>query len=403
MAELELERYKKLIAILRDLASTLDMDALLNRIVSGFWEVSESTSASIALYDSGEEQFYYHVRKDREDSGIDFSTILNRLTSKITSNKTTITINDFAAEASSFELDNADIGSVDNIIIVPLLSKRELIGVLIGVNRESANYSETDVELLEALAVQSAIAIINSRLFHQSDLMAEFVHEMRTPLTSIGTATYLISRPDIPEEKVKSILQNINNEIKRLNDLATAFLELTRLRSGRARYQISQIDIEPIIDTAFQALQLVADERSVSLKKILPPTRSLIAVDRDKMFQVLINLINNSIKYNRENGWVIVRFGQDKQNWWIEVEDNGVGIPSEAIPRIFQRFYRGKSVEREVTGSGLGLSICSEIVKAHGGKIEVNSLVDQGTYIKCIFPVQVPTNQGLSRTFNVPG
>jgi len=80
-----------------------------------------------------------------------------------------------------------------------------------------------------------------------------------------------------------------------------------------------------------------------------------------------------------------------------------VGIPSEAIPRIFQRFYRGRSVEREVTGSGLGLSICSEIVKAHGGKIEVNSLLDQGTFIRCIFPLRMTADQGLSKTFNIPG
>lgn len=403
LTESELDRYKKLIAILRDLASTLDMDTLLNRVVSAAREVSGSTAASIALYDPSEEQFYYHVRKNQDDPGIDFSFLLNLVSGKIIANKTTIRINDVISDSEKYGIKPADLGKVRNLVVVPLLSKRELIGVFVAVDRVSGSYSDTDVELLEALAVQSTIAIINSRLFHQSDLMAEFIHELRTPLTSIGTATYLISRPDMPEEKVKNILGNINNEIKRLNDLATSFLELARLRSGRARYQMSQIDIEQIIDTAFQTLQLTADGRGITLQKDVPTSRTLVAVDRDKMTQVLINLISNAIKYNREHGWVIVRFGQDEAVWWFEVEDNGMGIPSEAIPRIFQRFYRGKSVEREVTGSGLGLSICSEIVKAHGGKIEVNSLLDQGTFIRCIFPVRPTTDQGLSRTFNVPG
>ncbi|HWS23414.1 MAG TPA: GAF domain-containing sensor histidine kinase [Anaerolineales bacterium] len=403
MPESELDRYKKLIAILRDLASTLDMDTLLNRVVSAAKEISGSTAASIALYDPSEEQFYYHVRKNQDDPGIDFSILLNLVSAKVIANKTTIMINDLINDSEKFGIKPADLGKVRNLVVVPLLSKRELIGVFVAVDRVSGPYSETDVELLEVLAVQSTIAIINSRLFHQSDLMAEFVHEIRTPLTSIGTATYLISRPDMPEEKVKTILVNINNEIKRLNDLATSFLELARLRSGRARYQMSRVDIEQIIDTAFQALQLTADDRGVKLQKVIPSTRSLVSVDRDKITQVLINLISNAIKYNRENGWVTVRFGQDETAWWIEVEDNGVGIPSEAIPRIFQRFYRGRSVEREVTGSGLGLSICSEIVKAHGGKIEVNSLLDQGTFIRCIFPLRMTADQGLSKTFNIPG
>lgn len=389
MAGTELERYKKLIELERDLASTLELDALLNRIIFAAKEITDSDAASILLYDPMEKQLFFHAATNMDPLLKGISVPMDSIAGWIFSHKETVKIDDVRNDSRHFGAVTEKMKMVTrNLIGVPLVSKGDVIGVLEVINRESGDYSGIDVEMLEVLGVQAAIAIVNSRLFHQSDHISEFVHELRTPLASIGTATYLLTRPGISEEKAKSILGNINQEIKRLNELATSFLELARLQSGRARYSMGRFDIEPIIDSSMQTMMVSAEENQVSIVKELPVRHSKVIADKDKLNQVLINLISNAIKYNRPGGTVTVRFGENQEIWWIEVEDNGYGIPKEVIPNLFQKFYRVKGVERKVTGTGLGLSICKEIVSAHKGNIDIESDLDQGTRIRCNFPIE---------------
>jgi len=387
LAGTELERYKKLIEIERDLASTLELDALLNRIIFAAKEITDSAAASILLYDPVEKQLFFHAATNMDPLLKGISVPMDSIAGWIFTHKSTLKIDDVKNDSRHFGAVTEKMKMVTrNLIGVPLISKGDVIGVLEVINREEGNYTTVDTDMLEALGVQAAIAIINSRLFHQSDHISEFVHELRTPLASIGTATYLLSRPGISEDKAKSILANISHEIKRLNDLATSFLELARLQSGRARYVMTRFDIEAVIDSSIQTLLINAEENKITLKKDVALHHAMVVGDKDKMTQVLINLISNAIKYNRENGEVIVRYGQDDERWWLEVEDNGFGIPKDVVPNLFQKFYRVKGMDNKVTGTGLGLSICKEIVIAHNGIIDVESVLDTGTRIRCNFP-----------------
>ena len=131
-----------------------------------------------------------------------------------------------------------------------------------------------------------------------------------------------------------------------------------------------------------------ADEAKVSIEVKVKNGIPEILADRDKIKQVIINLISNAIKYNRENGNVVVSVTLNKGLWKFQVADNGFGIPKAAIPNLFKKFYRVGGTEQKISGTGLGLSICKEIVQGHGGSVEIDSKLNQGTKFRFYIPQQ---------------
>ncbi len=129
-----------------------------------------------------------------------------------------------------------------------------------------------------------------------------------------------------------------------------------------------------------------AEESRISIDIKIPSDMPIVTGDRDKLKQVIMNLVSNAIKYNRPGGKVIIGAGVDEKSWHFSISDTGYGIPEEAIPNLFQKFYRVKGLETKATGTGLGLSICKQIVQGHGGRIEVRSKVGEGT----AFIVHIP-------------
>jgi signal transduction histidine kinase len=240
--------------------------------------------------------------------------------------------------------------------------------------------------MLLVLGAQAAVAIENARLFQQSDLISEFVHELRTPLASLSTATYLLLRPEMSNEQRGQIIQNIHNETLRLNALASSFLDLARLESGRVQYRKTSFNISDLILECKDVMSGRAEEEKIQVK--IEPTSGLAEVeaDRDKIKQVVLNLVSNAIKYNRPNGSVIIRSeGRDKETL-VSIQDTGMGIPEEAIPHLFEKFYRVREHEARASGTGLGLSICKQIISDHGGRIEVKSKMGTGTNFSIFIP-----------------
>jgi signal transduction histidine kinase len=269
---------------------------------------------------------------------------------------------------------------------IPLITKDKVIGVLEALNKSSGDFSETDEDMLTVLGAQAAVAIENTRLFQQSDLIAEFVHELRTPLSSLSTATYLLTRPEISREQADQIINNIHTETMRLNTLASTFLDLSRLESGRVQYQKSSFPFQPLVDDSKSILQSKADENQVEIEIALPADFPVVVADRDKIKQVLLNLISNAIKYNRPGGKVTVTGGRNEREWHFAVSDSGLGIPEDSIPKLFTKFYRVRGTENYAIGTGLGLSICKQIIHGHGGSIDVKSKLGEGT----TFTVTIP-------------
>lgn len=223
--------------------------------------------------------------------------------------------------------------------------------------------------------------------------LAQAAHELKTPITVIkGTTQLILSRlkkaqssngsgsTEIPN--LNKHLSNIEHQANRMSDLVMRLLEHTRLQAGRMEYQLENIDFLPLLNRCLEAaLRLTSvDRHTISFES--PPTGTLlpVRVDSARIEQVVLNLLENAIKYSPELGYIQVQLALKETGEYIErphvlltIKDNGVGLSQADIDRIFERYYRAETAGYKVSGLGLGLYISSEIVRAHGGKLWVTS------------------------------
>jgi signal transduction histidine kinase len=385
MAEIKTERldgYRRLVDIARDLASTLDLDILLSRIVHAAAEICGAEAASILLYDDTSRQLYFQVSTNMDESTRRGITVPleGSIAGWIVNNRKPVRITNAHDDARFYSNVEAITGlTTQSLLGVPLITKNKIVGVLEALNKHRGKFSDNDESMLLVLGAQAAVAIENTRLFQQSDLISEFVHELRTPLSSLSTATYLLLRPEMSQEQRDQIVTNIHNETMRLNALASSFLDLARLESGRVQFRKTIFSLADLLYECKDVMSSKALEDDIQLRVESPEGLPLLEADRDKIKQVLLNLLSNAIKYNRVNGTVMLRAEARENEIAIFVQDTGIGIPEEALPHLFEKFYRVREHETRVSGTGLGLSICKQIIYGHGGRIEVKSKPAVGT------------------------
>jgi len=229
-----------------------------------------------------------------------------------------------------------------------------------------------------------------------NELRKQFVsnvsHELRTPLTSIhGYAETLLSDPDMDVETRKRFLTIIENESARMSRMINDLLDLERMESGEARFEFKETDLCMVVNYVLSIVEPLAKEHGVEVETHCQDVN--IWADQDRMVQMILNLVDNAIKYTslKEIGEKRVKVRVIKEGDYavIEVSDTGPGIPKEALPRLFDRFYRvDKGRSRKMGGSGLGLSIVKSIVDRHGGQISVNSEVGVGTTFIVRLPIK---------------
>ena len=380
-------RYKRLIETTIDLASTLDLNTLLNRIIDVARDIAEADVASILLFDAATQQLYFQVATNMDPLMRGLAVPMDSIAGWIITNRQPVRIEDVSKDKRHFgKVAQVISYETRSLIGVPLIAKEKVIGVLEVINKAEGGFNQTDQDLLTVLGVQAAIAIENTRLFQQSDHIAEFVHELRTPLASLSTATYLLLQPEISREQSQQIITNIHNETIRLNMLASSYLDLARLESGRVQFQKTTFPVALLFQECKSSMQTKADEMQVTIDLDIPEGMPDVEGDRDKLKQVLINLLSNAIKYNHIGGKVTISSAWDVKCWLIKVADNGYGIPEKSLPNLFQKFYRVKGMETKVGGTGLGLSICKEIMQGHGGRLEVVSQLGVGTTFTAVLP-----------------
>ena len=392
MAEIKTERldsYLRLIDIARDLASTLDLDKLLDRIVQAAADITAAEAASILLYDNTARQLYFQVATNIDEPTMRglIVPLEGSIAGWIVTNQKTVRIDNAHEDTRHFgDIERTTGFPTKSILGIPLITKNKVVGVLEALNKKGGEFTSGDENLLSVLGAQAAVAIENARLFQQSDLISEFVHELRTPLASLSTATYLLLRPEMSREQQEQIVNNIHSETLRLNSLASSFLDLARLESGRVQFRKSSFNIMDLLHECADIMESKAEEDRIQIRVIDPQCPSTLEADRDKIKQVILNLLSNALKYNRQNGSVILKIESTEKDMIISVQDTGVGIPEDAIGHIFQKFYRVRESESKASGTGLGLSICKKIIQGHGGTIEVKSKFGIGTNIIICLP-----------------
>lgn len=222
----------------------------------------------------------------------------------------------------------------------------------------------------------------------RSDFVANVSHELRTPLTTIkGYVETLLDGALEDCAVARAFLETINTEADRLNRLISDLLYLSELETGRTWVAKQDIDSKEFMERVFDLLKPVAQGKNIKFELNVHNGAEKISVNPDMMEQVMINLLENAVKFSYQEGVVRVEVSPHEKDIAIRVIDNGIGIPAESLPRIFERFYRiDKARSRELGGTGLGLSIVKHIVSRHRGQVQVESEKNQGTAFTIILP-----------------
>lgn len=266
-------------------------------------------------------------------------------------------------------------------------SLEEMRGAFQEENISIPDYTETEL-------LSEAYNRMVKRMRVQEDSRQEFVsnvsHELKTPLTSMKVlADSLVAQAEmeeVPNELYKEFMVDIAEEIDRENKIITDLLSLVKMDKKSSDINIKETNINDLVELILKRLRPIAAKQNVEL--VLESFHPILAeVDETKLTLALSNLVENGIKYNKENGWVHVSLNVDNSFFYVKVEDSGMGIPEEDQEHIFERFYRvDKSHSREIGGTGLGLAITRSAILMHHGAVRVYSKEGEGT----TFTVRIP-------------
>lgn len=214
----------------------------------------------------------------------------------------------------------------------------------------------------------------------RTEFLANVSHELRTPIFAIQGYIETLLNGAVNDKKVNlSFLEKANHHTINLSNLLNDLIDISMIESGEMRMSYRYFKIHQYLESIVNELKPMADEKGIELVYEYQDEKLELFGDRNKLRQVLINLIQNAIKYT-EQGKVEIVVEEEKKFGLIKIKDTGIGIPAEDINRIFERFYRvDKARSRAVGGTGLGLAIVKHIIEAHGSKIEVKSTVNQGS------------------------
>ena len=281
-------------------------------------------------------------------------------------------------------------------ILLSRLLVRPIQRIIAGLREISSGHSNEDLKVrtyAETAQISEEFNKIVTQMRVLDESRQEFVsnvsHELKTPLTSMKVlADSLLTQEEVPNELYKEFMGDIAEEIERENKIITDLLSLVKMDKKAASLNIEPVDINDLLELILKRLRPIAAKKNIEV--VLESFRPVTAeVDEGRLTLAFTNLVENAIKYNKENGWVHVSLDADHKFFYVKVMDSGQGIPEESMDYIFERFYRvDKSHSSEIDGTGLGLAIAKSAVLVHKGAIKVSSELGTGT----TFSVRIPLN-----------
>jgi two-component system sensor histidine kinase KdpD len=376
----------ELYALSRDLAAAIDLDAILQAVLAHIGKTLGREAAVLLPTSTGD------IVEPRAASPA-FALDENQLAVAIWAFK-----HGQPAGHGTDTLPSADVRCL------PLKTARGVVGVLgIKPTHPTSLLTPDQRELLQAFVSQAALAIERVQLAEQAQraellqaaeklrttLLNMISHDLRTPLVSITGALSSLQEEDVEFDKAtrRSLLENALEEAERLNRLVGNLLDMTRIEAGALQLTSEPCDVQDVIGSALEQAERWLERHPVTVD--VPVDLPLVPMDFVLMVQVLVNLLDNAVKYSPPDSPIEVRARVDGSELQIQVADRGIGIPPADLERVFDKFYR---VQRpgSVSGSGLGLSICKGIVEAHGGRIWAQNREDGGTLVALDLPLNTP-------------
>ncbi len=273
------------------------------------------------------------------------------------------------------------IGAID-AMVVPLIVATTVVYFV----RRTAELRTFNEQLQEANAKLREI----DRM--KSDFISVVSHEFRTPLTSVkACAELIIMKPGMPEKQRARFMNAINAETDRLTRLLTDLLDLARIEAGSMQWRVSDVSVEEVIADCASGMAPLFDNKGLRLTTAVNSPLPRLSGDRDRLIQVVMNILSNAVKYTRPGGAVRIEARQESAplpQIVVEISDTGVGIPPAEIELIFEKFHRaGDQLSSTVEGTGLGLAIARQIVEHHGGRIWAKSSEGKGSVFTFTLPL----------------
>lgn len=289
-----------------------------------------------------------------------------------------------------------------------LLSKKNLAGISDNVEINNrffkiyfATFSDNDNVVSGVIAVLQDYTEEKKLDNMRKEFVANVSHELKTPLTSIKSyAETLLDGASEDPDITRNFLKVIYAESDRMDRLVKDLLLLSKHDSG-IKLNLKKLSLPELTESVMERLRMPAREKRQNIKVIAEDEGAYILGDRDRLEQLLFNIIGNAIKYTPEEGSITVIVGVEDKNAYVKVIDTGIGIPEKDLDRIFERFYRvDKARSRQMGGTGLGLSIAQEIAKSHGGSIQAKSQLNKGTEILVMLPQRNDDNEDPEEDFS---
>ena len=281
-------------------------------------------------------------------------------------------------------------------LAAPLLSRdRKPMGLIQLADKLGGDFTQEDEDLLVQLSLLTAIAIENARLYEElrgndqrkDEFLAMLAHELRNPLAAISNATKLLSRTGFGEHGEWS-LEIITRQMRHLTRLIDDLLDVSRISRGKIELRRDLIDATPILDSASATVRALVEERKHTLEIAIDRGNLWLSADPTRLEQVVVNLLNNAAKYSENSGKIRLEARTEAGQVVIRVTDQGVGIPSDKLPRMFELFAQGdRSLARSEGGLGIGLTVVKKLVELHGGTIQARS---DGLGRGSEFTIQIP-------------
>ncbi|HEV8307802.1 MAG TPA: ATP-binding protein, partial [Methylomirabilota bacterium] len=292
------------------------------------------------------------------------------------------------------------------LLAVPLLREDRIVGALVVRRRVPGQFPVETVNLLEAFATQSVLAIQNARLFreieekgrqlevasrHKSQFLANMSHELRTPMNAILGYTELILDGIYGEvsPKLRDVMERVDKSGRHLLGLINDVLDLSKIEAGQLTLALTDYSMKEVVHTVFTAVESLAAEKALALKVTVAPDLPPGRGDERRLTQVLLNLVGNALKFT-EAGEVRIEARAADGVFVVSVSDTGPGIAETDQQRIFEEFQQADSSStRKKGGTGLGLSIARRIVALHGGRLRVESRPGEGSAFTFTLPIRV--------------